>query len=103
MPEVKAPAEQADEKRKPDPLEVMDWAALASMIAFYGWLVYQIADTVHPIAAAVMGVGGCYFLILQVEERRERRKHRSDTVKFAKPPSASSDDTDNNEDDWKVT
>lgn len=95
-------------KVKADPLEVLDWAALASAVGFYGWLICQITVVTHPIAGAVMGVGGCLFLIRQIDERRQQRKLRADEAKRAAgvfdrvPASASKDPTDDDEDDWQV-
>jgi hypothetical protein len=66
-----------------DPLEVLDWLTLAGMVGFYGWLVYQVSATVHPIAGSVMGVMGCYFLLHSIDERRQRRKLAADEAKRA--------------------
>ena len=81
--------------QKLDALEVMDWLTLAVMVGFYGWLVYLVASTFVPIAGAVLGVAGCYLLLAQIEERRQRRKFRMDANaredgEFVKVPSSSS-------------
>ena len=83
--------------QKLDALEVMDWLTLAVMVGFYGWLVYLVASTFVPIAGAVLGVAGCYLLLAQIEERRQRRKFRMDAKaredgEFVKVPSSSSAD-----------
>lgn len=67
-----------------DALEVMDWVTLAVMVGFYGWLVYLVASTFVPIAGAVLGVAGSYLLLNQIDERRQRRKHRADNAARAR-------------------